>query len=77
MMLVVDRIVEGIVVCEEIETRKIIKLTMAQIPSELSLEIKEGVVIHYEQDQETICIDHKETQKRSARIKALLDDVFE
>jgi len=71
MLLVIDRIDDGICVCEALPDGRQLKFAAAALPA----GAKEGSVLGY--DGGILSLNAEETAKRTAYIKKLMDDVLE
>lgn len=70
MKLIIDRLEDGLAICET-EFKKIISIPREHLPE----GFKEGDVLREEEGIFTI--DHKETERRRAYMKQKLNDLFE
>ena len=70
----VDRIEEDKVVLE-CENGDIVNLDKSSLPKNISKKIKEGDVLHFEEN--SFFLDKAETENRRKKIEALMDSVFE
>lgn len=65
MMFIVDRIEEGIVVCEDLISKEIIEISL----NRFLFEVKENDVISVDAKNEYV-LERKETNERTQRIKS-------
>lgn len=70
MKYIVDRLEEGLAVCET-ELKKLITIPVDHLPAGL----KEGDVL--KEEEGTFFLDHEETGKRRRELKKKLMDLFE
>ncbi len=71
MKFVIDRIENGIAICEDVENRNIFEIGIDKLPS----ECKEGSVVIFENN--TYMIDVKEEKARKKRIKEKMKKLWE